>query len=211
VGKALVLLSTSSSQDVLSAVTCLQRGEVIVTPSESCYGLSCDATNKDAVAKLNALKGEREGMSLTILISSLSQVTQFALMNPHALHLSHAFHPGPLNLIVEQKNAPEYSYLSPNGIAFRIPKHPILLTLIERFGHPITTTSANLHGEPPLYAIESVKAVFGGKVCNILDDGDLSKANMPSTVYDTRSGQILREGPISYQQIEIALRSHDDH
>lgn len=196
----------NSYMDQNKAVQCLLKGEVIVTPSESCYGLSCDAYQIPAVAKLNALKG-RANMPLTVLVADLKQIEEFGVLTPLAIRLSGVFHPGPLNLIIDLKDPEMFSYLSPNAIAFRIPAHHTLRSLIQTYNHPITTTSANIHGQPELYKIDAVRQQFGSSVCTILDCGDLPEHGLPSTVFDTRSGKVIRPGPITEEHIYQALGS----
>lgn len=193
----------STPQQISTAIACLRSGEVIITPSESCYGFSCDALNESAVAKLNALK-ERTNMALTVLVADLDQMSQFSSLNETARTLSRHFHPAPLNLIVDFDDPAKYTYLSENGIAFRTPQHPILLELTRQCG-PITTTSANRHGEPALYRFSDVSQTFRDAVCSILNAGDLDASVLPSTVYDTRSHVIVRNGPISEAMIRSVL------
>ncbi len=191
-------------RDIELAIECLRRGEVIITPSESSYGLSCDAYNMPAVAKLNALKG-RTNMPLTVLVADLAQIEDFGVLNPLAIHLSGFFHPGPLNLIIELKDPTMFSYLSPNGVAFRIPADHTLRSLIQEYNHPITTTSANTHGMPPLYKIDEVKEHFSRSVCTIISSGDLMEGTLPSTVFDTRDAHVVRQGPVTEEQINQVL------
>ncbi len=186
------------------AVEGLRAGEVIITPSESCYGFSCDAFDLRAVAKINELKG-RQNMSMTILIANLKQLEQFAHVDNELKALSLAFHPGPLNIIVDLIDPQKYSYLSTNGLAFRIPKNNLLLDLIHTFDAPITTTSTNKHGEPAIYDVDEVKKQFGELVYGIIDDGDLDDTVLPSTVFDARTNKILRQGPVTLEQIRAVL------
>lgn len=182
----------------------MQKGEVIITPSESCYGFSCDALNPKAVAKINALKG-RKNMPLTVLVSNLSMLDQIIRLDEVSTKLSQAFHPGPLNIIADFKTVDKYAYLSSNGLAFRIPKHQMLVDLINAFGSPMTTTSANRHDCPAIYKIDEIKAMFGDNVCAILDDGNLDESVLPSTVFDARNKKMVRNGPISLDEIKMAL------
>lgn len=188
-------------------INVLSRGGVIITPSESCYGLSCDVFNQKAVARINQIKGDRAGMPLSVVVGDLEVIGQIGLLNNTAIKLSNAFHPGQLNLIVDFKEPQKYGYLSSNGIAFRIPANKILFDLVKEYGQPITSSSANLHGEKPLYKIAEVKSIFGNKVDYILDAGDLDPLISPSTVYDTRSNILIREGPINLDQIRSVLES----
>lgn len=189
--------------ELSQAIQCLRSGEIIITPSESCYGFSCDAKNPQAVAKLNALKG-RAGMALSVLVADIREIGEIGVVNDVANKLSRAFHPGQLNLIVDLRDPAKYAYLSQNGLAWRIPGHPVLLELTKAFG-PITTTSANRHGKAPIYQYNQAVAEFGTHACAILNVGDLDPSVAPSTVYDTRSDKIVRHGLVTAEMIRFAL------
>lgn len=183
------------------AVESLENHEVIICPSESCYSLSCDAKSQKAVEKLHELKGESKDKPITILVANLTQLEDFAIVTKDIKKIVDKLMPGQLNLIVEKKDKNKYNFIANDSICFRIPNNQIMLEICKKFG-AITTTSANLHGQPSLYKIEDVKKTFENKVNCILDAGDLNENIPVSTIYDTRTGKILREGLVTEEEIK---------
>jgi len=181
----------------------LRNGGVVILTSESCYGISALASSKSAIERIHTIKQESNNKPVTILVNSLNQLREFGVINDIAIKLSHHFHPGQLNLIINLKDE-KFDYLSSDGIAFRIPQHKLLHNIIEILGEPITTTSANIHGQAPIYNQSDLHSL-DGSVDYINQDGNLDSQIPPSTVYDTRNGKILRQGSITLEQIHCAL------
>lgn len=178
------------------AASCLKNGGVIICPSESCYSFSCDARCEEAVSRIHKIKGDAEFKPITIMVSDLGQVEEFGILNDKTKELAEKFMPGQINLIIDKKDPEKYNFLSraEDGIAFRIPNCEITLEIIRRFGSPITTTSVNLHGHPGIYKIAEARKLFQDKVCAIVNAGDLNEKIPVSTIYDTRTGKVIREG-----------------
>lgn len=196
------LIKMITEKDIDKAIELLEQGEIIIYPSESCYGIGCDARNEKAVIKLHKIK--QEGLKpLSILISKIEQIKEFGILNETALKLIKLM-PCQLNLIIDKKDKEKFDFLSKDGISFRIPSSELLIQLCEKF--PITTTSANIHGNPSLYDIEEVKKQFSGKVSMILDAGNLNKDIQVSTIFDTRNNKIIRDGQVSKEEIFKQLR-----
>ena len=184
---------------ISQALHCLEQGDVIIYPSESCYSFGCDAKNKQAVEKMHAIKQEPKNKAVILNVFDVAQAQAFGVLNEVAVKLCKQFMPGPLTLIVDKQDG--YDYLSQEGIAFRILGNDVANKLAKEFGSAITTTSANIHGEPPLYTITEVKQQFGDKVSCIVDAGDLNEKITQSTIFDTRNKKIVREGAIHSQEI----------
>ncbi len=180
------------------ALKLLNQGEVIICPSESSYGLTCDATNQEAIKKIHKIKQEPEDKPLIISVSNLNQLTQLGgILNPAAITLSKKFHPGQLNLIIPTKDN--------KTLAFRIPAHPILFELAKQLNKPITTTSANIHNQPPIYSTQQVKHQFQDKVSLLIEDNNLNPNTPASTIYDAINNKLIRQGLITQGQIQEAL------
>jgi L-threonylcarbamoyladenylate synthase len=184
---------------IQKAVSLLNQGEVIITPSESSYGLTCDATNQKAIQKLHKIKQEPSDKPLIIAISDLNQLLQLkAVITEETKKLSRAFHPGQLNLIIPTTDN--------KTIAFRIPNNKTLQQLSQKLNKPITTTSANIHNKPPIYDLNELKQQFQTKVSLIIESGDLDPEKPSSTIYDTMNKKVLREGLITEKEIKKTLQ-----
>ncbi len=189
----------SNQKTIQKAVSLLKKGEVITTPSESSYGLSCDATNLEAIQKLHKIKKEPSDKPLIIAISNLNQLSQLnAIITEETRTLSNKFHPGQLNLIIPTTDN--------KTIAFRIPNNKILQQLSQELNKPITTTSANIHGQSPIYNLKEIKEQFQDKVPLIIESGNLDQNTPSSTIYDTINKKIIRSGLITEAQVKETLQ-----
>lgn len=183
------------------AVKAIHNKGVIIFPTETAYGLGCDATNEEAIKKIFDIKGRDAQKSLPIVVSDAHMAREYALLNPKAEYLMEKYMPGPLTLVVERKgNLPDV--LSKEGVAFRIPSKEFTRILVQEAGVPIVSTSANYNTEKPLYRILDVIDEFKEKVNVILDAGDLPPVH-PSTIIDLRTDEpkVLREGPLSSKEL----------
>lgn len=183
-------------------IAALKKGEVIIYPTESCYSLGCLAKDKAAVEKIHLIKNE-EPKPLTVLVNDLAQLKGIIRLNKTAEILARKFMPGQINLIAEKINPDILPHLG-YTICFRIPNNLIARELCKKAG-PITTTSANLHGMPSIYAIDEVIRTFSNKVRFIINAGDLNPKIAVSTIYDTITKKLVRTGPITLKQIEETL------
>ncbi len=192
------IIKTSSKKAVERAIYFLANGGVIVYPTETSYGLGADATKDAAVKKIIKIKRRIKSKKISIAFSDLRMAKKYLIITKNAEKLAKEFMPGPLTLAVESKTKPG------KKIGFRIPDNTFVLSLIRKFGKPMTATSANISGKYDLYKIKDVVKIFDGKVDLIIDGGDLPKRK-PSTVFDVIGKRILRKGPVSEKQIKEVL------
>jgi L-threonylcarbamoyladenylate synthase len=161
------------------AVAALERGEVVGVPTDTVYGIVALPQFSD---KLYEVKGRPRSLELPILIADVDE----APLSPHAAQLAATFWPGKLTLVVD-------------GTGYRVPDHPVPRELCRAVGR-LASTSANLHGQPPLTtatevaAMSGIAGVIGGGVC----DG------APSTVVAVEEGKLrlIREGAIPFSQLQ---------
>ena len=192
------IIKSKEKNTIPTAVNVLKKGGVIIYPSESSYGIGADATSSKAIRKIFEIKG-REKKPISIIVSSLRMIKCYAYVGKEDLLLIKKFMPGRLTLVVKKKKMiPDI--LSKETIGFRIPPHKFSLLLLKKFGTPITATSANKSGKPPLYKISEVIKTFSGKVDVIIDGGNLPR-KQPSTVFDTTNRKIVRKGPVKEKDI----------
>jgi L-threonylcarbamoyladenylate synthase len=196
-----------SPEAVDEALRVLATGGVVAHATETCYGLACDLRNPAAVARLFAIKRRPADQPVSALFASLEDAKRYVEWNDRAQALASDNLPGPLTLILPlRKDAPP---LCPTPIpspiptlGIRISSHPLAAELAARFGHPLSTTSANLHGEPNPYSATEIERLFRGHDLQpdlILDSGGLPPTP-PSTIIDlsrTGSGQTRRQGGLS--------------
>jgi len=180
-----------NSKAIDQAIEILNSGGVVAHATETCYGLACDLSNPDAVRKLFKIKGRPEDMPISALFESVTQAKEFVEWNDRAEELAAEHLPGPLTLILPVKaDAPETLYPIPEGsstIGVRVSPHAAAQRLVQRFGKPISTTSANMHGEPNPFSAKEIQDQ-GVKPDLIIDSGEL-KATDASKVIDLTSGE----------------------
>jgi tRNA threonylcarbamoyl adenosine modification protein (Sua5/YciO/YrdC/YwlC family) len=179
------------------AIHSLQEGEVIVYPTDTLYGFGVDATNTDAVIKLNRLKGRSQPLS--IVLESINQIEQFAEVDDKILNELDEIFPGEYTALLPAKD----SILSPlvcNAsplVGIRIPLHFFPLELVKKLGKPIITTSINRHGNEPLNEVTQVEIDFPN--VDIFEDNDHSPSKGSTIInMSTKPFKIIRQGDGKY-------------
>lgn len=153
------------------ALRVLREGGVVAHATETCYGLACDLSNPVAVARLFRQKRRPEHQPISALFPNVGAAKEYVEWNARAEELAKDL-PGPLTLVLPLRlDAPKHLFPTPEGgptIGVRVSPHPTARALVTAFGSPISTTSANLHGEPNPYRPDVI-------VCAdlLLDDGEL--------------------------------------
>lgn len=188
------------------ALSILKNGGVIAHATETCYGLACDLSNGKAVERLFAIKDRPMTQAVSALFESTDQAKSYVEWNELADELAAKHLPGPLTMIMTMRNdAPKKLFATPEGtktIGVRISSHTTAQALVEAFGSPLSTTSANVHGEPNPYSAQDIIDQYQDKALLpdlLLDDGTIPP-NDASTVIDISTGKIvvLRAGPLKF-------------
>ena len=191
-------------QDIEQAVDYLRRGEVIAYPTETIYGLGADVLDKKAVKKIYDLKARDYGLPISILVANIAMLRDYVKEVPdQALPLMRKFWPGALTICFPANEKIPKGLVSNTGrVGIRMSSHPIALALVEAFGKPITTTSANLSGFPPSLCVKHVQKYFGDKIPCIIDGGECDPT-LGSTVVDVgeETMRIIRTGSIPAEEV----------
>lgn len=198
--------------DIETAVKILKKGGIVVCPTDTAYGLAVDATNEKAVKRLFKLKGRNFKKPVHVTTPN-SWLKKLVRLDSQSLRLIKKFWPGPLTIILPLKvKGKSWQILSAGmgTLGVRYPNHATAQALVEALNRPVTTTSANLSGNPPCFSIPEIKKEFAKSKIKpdfYLDGGRLRKVK-PSTVVriDKNRVTILRQGPISETQIKRALK-----
>jgi L-threonylcarbamoyladenylate synthase len=193
--------------DVERAVAALERGGLIVYPTETLYGLGADATRAETVDRLGDLKGRDRDKPVSVLVASRAMLDEIAAsISPVAERLVAAFWPGPLTIALPARSGLPARLTAGSGtIAARISSHPIAQKIVSTLGRPLTATSANPGGCPPAGEVESARAYFGARV-DVYVDGGPSAPGPASSVVDCSATppRLVREGAIALDRIEAA-------
>jgi L-threonylcarbamoyladenylate synthase len=192
--------------DLTTAVTALERGELVGLPTETVYGLGGDATNPRAIAAIYEAKGRPRFNPLISHVASIEAAIGEGSFSHLALLLARAFWPGPLTLVVPRHGATSVCDLACAGLgtlALRVPNHDVTLELLASFGRPVAAPSANLSGRPSPTTADHVRAEMGNKIALVLDGGPCS-VGLESSVVAVKGDQatLLRVGGISRATLE---------
>jgi L-threonylcarbamoyladenylate synthase len=195
------MISISDPDAIKLACDTLSKGELVIYPTETCYGIAADATNPDAVTKLLTYKGDRH-RQVSIAASSRQMAEKYVRLNDIADNLYTHFLPGPITVISDSLHQVDPRLESASGtLGVRIPDYPFALTLTSFYGKPITATSANTSGKKEPYSLtdwQKYTTVDKQNMVSLyLDAGKL--ADRPtSTVVDTTLNDptVLRQGAL---------------
>jgi L-threonylcarbamoyladenylate synthase len=193
------------------AVRLLNRGEVVVCPTDTGYAFSANALDTRAITRVFHLKGRSYSNPIHVAVGSIAEVEKYAHMNEAARYLAVHYLPGALTLVLKRKELiPSMLVAGLDTVGIRIPDNRVILRLLEMTGHPLTTTSANISGRPGTYSIEEVVTQLGeslGDVAMILDQGPLKMREL-STIIDLAASppQLIRQGRISWLEIREVLK-----
>ncbi len=204
-------IGTTSDDDretaLATASLAVQRGELVVLPTNTVYGIGADAFDADAVKALLDAKGRGREMPPPVLISSATTLDALATGVPeYARLLIDRFWPGPLTIVCFQQPSLQWDLGDTRGtVAIRMPDHRLALDLLERTG-PMAVSSANLTGHPAATDADQAEEMLGDQVAVIIDDGP-SPGGAASTIVDVRglNGKVLRTGAISLEDLNDAL------
>lgn len=198
-------------EQMKAAVDVLANGGVAAIPTDTLYGLAASAFDESAVLKIYELKGRPDGMALPLLLSEAEDVRMCAENVPQAAWtLMERFWPGALTLVVNKSTSiPGIVTAGLDTVALRVPDHPVPRAIVETLGAPITGTSANLSGRPGTTNAAGVRREFGDTIDFVLDGGE-APGGVASTIVDVSGDgyglRVLREGEVSLEEIEAALR-----
>lgn len=186
-----------------AAVQAVRGGRLVVIPTDTLYGIGCDAFDNDAVANLLATKHRGPDMPVPVLVGSWETVKGLVATYPENTELLvKAFWPGGLSIVVPQAPSLPWNLGDTRGtVMLRMPLHPIAIELLREVG-PMAVSSANISGHtPPTTAIASKQQL--GKAVSVYLDGGETPVGKPSTIIDLsgRRPYLLREGAISAEQI----------
>ena len=187
------------------AADVLRSGGVVALPTETFYGLAADATQPQAVAKLNRLKQKDVATPTLLLAADSAQARSVALTLPDGFdEFADAFWPGPLTLILPRAaHIPDEVTGGGETVGVRVPGLLLPQRIAAALGSPITGVSANLHREPAPRTAAEVAASFDDRLDLILDAGP-TPGGAPSSLIDLTQDppRLLREGILRREALE---------
>ena len=204
-----LLIDSSDSKGIKDCAVHLVNGEVIGFPTETVYGLGCDARNGEAVKKVFEAKGRPADNPLIVHIYDRAQLADLCTVPSEVVPLMDAFWPGPLTILFEKFPAvPDVVTAGLPTVAVRMPSHPVAAALLKTCGLPVAAPSANSSGRPSPTLASHVLEDMQGKIPLILDGGPCD-VGVESTVLDLCHGTptILRPGGVTKEMLESVLHT----
>ena len=174
----------------------LYKGGVVLVPTETVYGLIALASNKTGIEKISNIKNRDSNKQYQVLINSVEMATQLGTaFSNDAMKLAKRFWPGGMTLILSTAQS--------KTVGVRFPNHLLIQAIIDRVKEPLTATSANISGQPPLNNVKDISQYFGQFTPDLVIDSGIINGK-PSTVINctTKTTEILREGIITTSQIK---------
>lgn len=195
-----------------AAATAISRGDLVVLPTDTVYGIGAGAFDPAAVTALLAAKGRGRHQPPPVLVPDQSTVAGLADEVPEVVHhLVEVFWPGPLTIICRAQPTLAWDLGETGGtVALRMPDEPTALALLSRTG-PMAVSSANRSGQPPATTLLDAATALGDAVSVYLDGGP-TPGSIPSTIIDATGPllRIVRDGGLSRSRLtEVAPQLAD--
>ena len=193
-----------------AAVMAVRRGQLVVLPTDTVYGVGVDAFDSEGVQRLLDAKGRGRDMPPPVLVSANTTLEALATEVPGwASGLIEKYWPGPLTLVCRQQPSLRWDLGETRGtVAVRMPDDEVALAVLERTG-PLAVSSANLTGRPAATDADEAEEMLGDAVAVIVDAG-ASPGGEASTIIDVTvpEGRVLRLGALSLEQLNAAIEEH---
>jgi L-threonylcarbamoyladenylate synthase len=183
-----IILTADNYKRILDkAISVLEKGGMVVYPSDTVYGIAVDGTNGEAIKKLEDLKGRRSDQKFSFNFSDHQMLEKYLTLTDKQKEILKKYLPGP------------FTFVSADDISIRIPKNSIIVDITKAFGKPTTATSANLTGNNPAVSIKTLDAKIYLKADLLIEDPEFTPKS-PSTVVDIRTDEpkILRKGELPF-------------
>lgn len=201
-------LDDAALKDLEKVAGLIKKGETVVFPTETVYGLGADALNPEAIKKIFIAKGRPDDNPLIVHIADLDEVNPLvADIPPKAKQLMAAFWPGPLTLILKKSRIiPVEVTGGLDTVGIRFPDHPIAQAFIRMAGCPVAAPSANRSGRPSPTQGKHVLEDLDGRVSGIILSAD-TELGLESTVIDMTVDPpvVLRPGDVTVGELREVL------
>jgi tRNA threonylcarbamoyl adenosine modification protein (Sua5/YciO/YrdC/YwlC family) len=188
---------TPNRRTIQHAADVLRAGGIVVYPTDTIYGLGCDITQKEAVARLYRIRDMSPKKPLAFMCRDLKHISDFAFVSNFQYRTVKRLIPGAFTFVLPaSREVPKHMVQKKREVGIRVPDHPVPMALLEVLGHPIITTSCGEDPETglPLADPDAIVRELGGKADLFLDAG--YGGMEPSTVVSLLGDEVevLRQG-----------------
>ena len=170
--------------EVAKALKVIQEGGIILYPTDTIWGIGCDATNSEAIRKVYKLKQRNEAKSMIILLDSENKLDSYVGEVNHLAYDLIEYAESPLTLVMPgAKNISTDIIAGDGSIGVRVTRHPFCQQLIQRMRKPLVSTSANISGKPsPQYFAQIEPEIINGVDYVVDIDQHDMEIKTPSTI-----------------------------
>lgn len=203
--KILKIGSKNFAEVIKIVIKSIKKGEVIVLPTDTVYGLITDATNKKAVEKIVKIKGRAEKKPLSKFIKSIKEAKKFARINKSQENFLKKVWPGKVTVVLKKNKGKKVYEVGKRMIGLRIPNYKLINILLKKLNRPLIGTSANISGKQASTKIKEIIRQFENQKYQpdlIIDKGNLPKSK-PSAVIDITEEEfkVLRQGDVEISKL----------
>lgn len=206
-------LNKTAEKQIDLIVDYLKRGQVITYPTDTIYGLGCDARDAIAIEKIKKIKNQKDNKPMLVLVSDYEMLKKYCVVDveqekylqkilwPRGINPPHPPLQGgqnqavarrPVTVILEnRKNLPDELTGGLDSLAVRLPKNEFLIKIISKAGFPIVSTSLNITGQPPLKNARKLEQYFDELPDLAVDAGEC-KRTKPSRLVDLRDMENIK-------------------
>ncbi len=188
------------------AVRVIKRGGSIVFPTDTVYGLGVNALKSHSIERLFKIKKRPESKPVPVMVKDIEMAKQLAYVDKRTEKALTEVWPGQVTVVLEKRDiVPDILTAGRKTVGLRIPNHYFTQYLMENLDNPVTATSANFSGKPPISSSAEILKIFDKTYPRpdlILDAGELPPSP-PSTVLDLTDSKpkITRVGPITKKDL----------
>lgn len=183
---------TKVKSEIEKSITHLEQGNVILYPTDTVWGIGCDARNSDAIAKIYGIKGRDSSKPMLCIVSDFEMLKQYVQIPPEIEEYLKKQERPTTVIYPEAKGLPPELIANDGSIAIRVVKDPFCTPLIKQFGGPIVSTSANISNQPNPSSYEKIEDSILERVDYIVNLQTEKKSQPPSRLIQiTEDGSII--------------------
>ena len=180
-------------QDIFYTKKILGEGGVILYPTDTVWGIGCDATNPQAIERLNKIKNRKKGQPLIILVSDLAMLMQYVETVPYFVLDYFKENKQPTTVIYPNpKDLPDNLLAGDGSIGIRIIKKSFTQKLIHSFKKPLVSTSANISGQPTPASFKEISREMMAQVDYVVPEREGNFSDKPSTILKIEDGRLVK-------------------
>jgi L-threonylcarbamoyladenylate synthase len=183
---------TKRKTGLSAVVKIIKNGGILVLPTDTVYGLACDAANKKAVENIYEIKKRDKSKPLAVFVKDIKMAKKYAVVKKEQEEFLKKNWPGAVTVVLPAKKGLSPLVYKNKTIALRQPNNQLVLEIISLLKKPLAQTSANISNQPATTRIKDIIKVFSEEEVSIVDAGNLIK-NKPSAIIDlTSNNKIIR-------------------